>query len=139
MALEINTQVVIKATPERIWNVFTNYKEYTNWNPFIKSITGDVREGNTIKVKLDTMVFKPKVLVFKQNQKLEWKGKLLMPGLFDGKHAFELVHNEDGTTTFIQKERFTGILVPLFKKKLLSDTKSGFEAMNEALKKVSEG
>jgi hypothetical protein len=45
-----------------------------------------------------------------------------------------LIDNLDGTTTFIQSEKFGGILLPLFKKMLDVNTKEGFESMNKALK-----
>ncbi len=61
-----------------------------------------------------------------------------MPSIFDGKHKFELIDNGNGTTTFKQSENFTGLLVPLFKKQLNENTKSGFEGMNQKLKELAE-
>jgi len=58
--------------------------------------------------------------------------------LFDGEHKFELIDNANGTTTLIQSEKFSGILVPLLKKQLDDNTKRGFEAMNEKLKELVE-
>ena len=139
MQKEITTQVQIAATPERVWAVFTDFNAYAEWNPFIKSITGDVKVRNTIKAELGGMTFKPKVLVFEENKEFKWLGHLLFKGLFDGEHRFQLIDNGDGTTTFIQSEKFNGILVGLFDKKLDGETKDGFIAMNEALKKRVEG
>jgi len=139
MQKEITTQVQIAATPEKVWAVFTDFNAYAEWNPFIKSITGDVKLGNSIKAELGGMTFKPKVLVYDQNKEFKWLGHLLFKGLFDGEHRFQLIDNGDGTTTFIQSEKFNGILVRLFAKKLDGETKDGFIAMNEALKKRVEG
>ena len=50
-----------------------------------------------------------------------------------------MIDNNDGTTTFIQSEKFNGILVGPFAKKLVRETMDGFVAMNEALKKRVEG
>ena len=138
MAAEIKTEITINATPEKIWDVLTNFNNYSDWNPFILSLTGDVKEGNKIKVVFEEMTFKPKVKSFENNQNLEWLGHLFIPGLFDGRHKFELIGNNDGTTTLIHSEKFKGILVPLFKKKLIRDYTPRFESMNEALKKVVE-
>ena len=60
------------------------------------------------------MIFKPIILTRINNKELSWQGKLLFKGLFDGKHKFELIDNGDGTTTFIQSEKFSGIFVWLF-------------------------
>lgn len=84
------------------------------------------------------MVFKPVVLAYKPNKEFRWKGKLLFKGLFDGEHIFELTANADGTTTLVQREVFTGILVPLFAKMLDTSTLNGFRQMNEALKTRAE-
>lgn len=134
--MEIQTQITINASQEKVWETLTNFTNYA-WNPFIKTIEGDVRKGNTIKVALGGMTFKPEVLQFENNQEFRWKGKLGLKGIFDGEHFFTL-KEEEGKTIFTHGELFSGLLVPLFKKKLLGETKDGFVAMNEALKKECE-
>ena len=138
MATELKTSITIQATPQEVWAVLTNFEEYPSWNPYIKSLTGNVKVGQKIKVDLGKMKFTPKVLVFEDNSEFKWSGHLLFPGVFDGKHRFQLLDNGDGTTTFIQSEEFKGILVPLFKKKLLTETKVDFEKMNLAIKQKVE-
>jgi hypothetical protein len=143
MAKEIKSQIIINASPEKVWAVLVDFKNYPNWNTFIKSISGEVKEGSKIKVYIEPpegkgMTFKPKVLVFNANKEWRWIGHLLFPGLFDGEHIFELMDNGDGTTTFIQRENFRGVLVQFFKKMLEVNTKNGFELMNKELKKRVE-
>jgi hypothetical protein len=143
MAKEIKTEILISATPEKVWNILSDFKKYPEWNPFIKSITGDVAVGNNITARLEPpgakgMTFKPKVLAFDKNKEFRWIGHLLFPGLFDGEHKFELTDNKNGTTTFRQSEKFGGILVPLFSKMLDVNTTNGFNLMNEKLKEVAE-
>ncbi|MDN3676077.1 SRPBCC domain-containing protein [Flavobacterium paronense] len=143
MAKEIKTEIVINAKPEKVWAILTDFKSYPNWNPFIKSIIGDVKVGNKITARIEPpkakgMTFKPKVLTYETNKELKWLGHLLLAGLFDGEHKFELIDNGNGTTTFKQSEKFKGILVPLFKKQLDNNTKKGFEAMNSKLKELAE-
>lgn len=135
---EIRTSIKINATPEKVWSIFTDFENYPNWNPFISSLTGTVAVGETIKIKLPGMTFKPTVLKFEKNKELRWIGKLLFKGVFDGEHSFELEDNGDGTTTFHQNENFNGFLVSLFAKQLDGETKSGFEDMNEKLKELAE-
>jgi hypothetical protein len=143
MATHLKTQIVINATPQKVWQVLTNFSAYPNWNPFIKELTGNVIVGRRIKARIEPpntqgMPFKPLVLVYTPNQEFRWKGNFIVPGLFDGEHIFELADNGNGTTTFTQAENFSGILVPLFKKMIDGPTKHGFEAMNAALKKLAE-
>lgn len=143
MAKEIKSEILINAMPEKVWSILTDFDKYPNWNPFIKSITGNVSVGNKITARLEPpgakgMTFKPKVLVFETNKELRWIGHLLFPGLIDGEHRFELIYNGNGTTTFKQIEKFTGILVPLFKKMLDVNTVNGFNLMNKKLKELAE-
>ncbi len=85
------------------------------------------------------MLFKPKVLKFETGKEFRWIGKLMGGGIFDGEHAFILKDNADGTCTFIQYERFRGALIPFMKKMLKGPTLSGFQQMNETLKRRCEG
>lgn len=143
MTTEIKTTIVINASPEQVWEKLTNFEEYPNWNPFIKSIKGKVAVGSTITVRIEPpeakgMTFKPKVLVYETNKEIRWLGHLLFPGLFDGEHKLELIDNKNGTTTFEQSEKFSGILVFLFQKMLDKNTKNGFILMNQKLKEQAE-
>jgi hypothetical protein len=135
----IYSEIIIKASPERVWKEFTDFESYASWNPFIKSLKGLPVVGNKIEVLLAPpgkkgMTFKPTVLAFDSVQQLRWIGKLIIKGIFDGEHVFLIKDNKDGTTTFMQFERFRGILIPFMAKVLDGNTLNGFKQMNEALK-----
>lgn len=143
MAKEIKTQIIINASAEKIWAILTDFNNYPHWNPFIRSITGNLAVGASIKVELKApgskaMTVKPKVVVFTKNKEFVWRGQILMPGIFTGEHKFEIIDNGDASCTFIQSEKFSGILIPFFTKMLDGSTTNGFNLMNEALKKISE-
>jgi len=84
------------------------------------------------------MTFRPRVLAVEANRELRWLGSFLVRGLFDGEHAFLIERIGTVRVRFVQRERFTGILVPLFGKGLTA-TRLGFEEMNLALKARAEG
>jgi hypothetical protein len=143
MSKEINTQIVINATPEKVWTILMDFEKYSTWNPFIKSISGTPMVGKKITAYIhppeaSPMIFKPKVLVLNKNLEFRWIGKLLLKGLFDGEHNFKIIDNKNGTVTFIQSEKFSGILVGLFSKMLDNNTLNGFKLMNEKLKEQAE-
>lgn len=143
MSKEIKTEILIHATPEKVWSILTNFENYPNWNPFIKFIKGEVKVGNKITARIEPpeangMTFKPKILTYEVNKELSWIGHFLFTGIFDGEHKFELIDNGNGTTTFKQSEKFKGILVPLLKKQLDYNTRKGFEQMNNKLKELAE-
>ena len=134
--MNITTSITINATPEKVWHILTNFKNYGEWNPFITHIAGEMKVGNTLQVTMappnaKAMKFKPTVLVVNHHKELRWKGKLLFKGLFDGEHYFNISNNENGTVTFTQAENFTGILIPLFTKMINTNTKNGFVLMKK--------
>ncbi len=79
------------------------------------------------------MVFKPTVKSIVANKEFSWLGRFLFPGIFDGEHIFIIKPTESGCL-LIQKEKFSGLLVPLLWSGLDKDTRAGFELMNKALK-----
>ena len=138
MAKEIKTEIRINTTPEKVWQVLTDFENFPKWNPFIQSITGDIALGEKLIVKIlppnrKLMTFNPRVVVSIPNEELQWLGSGPIIGLFDGQHSFKIIQESDGSVKFEHGERFTGILVGLMPK-LLKDTELGFNQMNEALK-----
>ena len=83
------------------------------------------------------MTFKPTVLMVEENRKLRWRGRLLLPGLFDGEHHFELVPTTSGSS-FSQKEKFSGILLRMMGDSTFQQTQRGFAEMNKAIKQRAE-
>ncbi len=140
----IYSEIRINKPAAQVWQVFADFAAYPTWNPFIKSLTGQPEVGKRITVLLQPpgnkgMTFKPKVLRMEPSKELRWIGKLWVPYLFDGEHTFRIIDHPDSTCTFIQYERFRGLLVPLLKTMLDRDTQEGFDQMNAALKGLCEG
>lgn len=36
MAKEVKTEILIKAAPEKVWAILTNFENYPNWNPLFR-------------------------------------------------------------------------------------------------------
>lgn len=141
--MEIKTQIDIDAPPERVWAVLTDFERHPTWNPFIREIRGEVREGARLHVRLGPpdgkpMTFKPVVTSAERASSFAWLGSLLAPWVFSGEHRFRLEPLDGGRTRFHHGEAFGGVLVPLLRKSLDTDTRRGFELMNEALKTEAE-
>ena len=130
----VETWIDIAAPRWRVWQVLTDVERYPAWNPFITSVDGALREGSKLQVRIEppgrrAVTFEPTVVALAQERELRWRGRLLVPGLFDGEHAFRL-EEQAGGCRFHQTERFSGVLVPVFGAGLLEATRQGFEAMN---------
>jgi hypothetical protein len=139
----IETEITIQGTPERVWSVLTGFADYPQWNPFVREISGSPTEGERLRVRIEppggsAMTFTPMVKVASAGRELRWLGNLLVPGLFDGEHRFEIEARGDGTVRFRQAEEFRGLLVPLLPSAMYEKTARGFDAMNRALKERVE-
>lgn len=142
MPTDISREIEIDAPPAAVWDVLADTDAYSEWNPFVRRLSGELREGATLEAHIAppggrAMTFKPTVLAAEPGRELRWLGRLLVPGVFDGDHRFLLEPLADGRTRFVQSERFSGVLVrPL--RKTLAKTALGFEEMNAALKQRVE-
>lgn len=101
------------------------------------------RVGEALRVVIQPagsggMTFRPRVLAVETQREFRWKGRLLLPGLFDGEHFFVVESQADSRVVFHHGELFSGVLVPLFKRSLDGPTREGFVAMNEAIKREAE-
>jgi len=135
----IYTEIEINAPAKQVWAVLTNFKDYPNWNPFIKKISGDVAVNTKLKVQIkpaddDAMDFTPRLKVVKPEQELRWLGRVLLPMVFDGEHYFKIEPLTANKVKFIHGEVFSGMLVPFFWGGMEQGTVNGFKAMNVALK-----
>jgi hypothetical protein len=138
MTHHLETSITINANLETVWNTFTDFDSYPEWNSFIKSVKGEIKVGERIEAEITGMKFTPKIEVFDYQKELTWLGNASIPYIFDGRHSFIFTENSNGTTHVIHKEYFRGILVPFMKKKLRTEIKDGFKHWNEILKTRAE-
>lgn len=137
----ISVTTEINAPAEVVWAQLTDTAAFAEWNPFMPSLAGSLAEGERLEVRITPpgakgMTFRPTVTVVEENRELEWLGRFLVRGLFDGRHTFVL-EPVPGGTRLTQEETFTGVLVPVLAS-TLAKTEDGFRQMNEALKARAE-
>lgn len=140
---KIETEIMVDSTPEKIWSVLTNFKEYENWNPFMIKIIGDAKLGSKIQVQIQTIkgkqrTYNPIITKFDINKELRWKGKSLLPGIFDGERIFIIEKSAQNKVSFLHNEIFRGLGVKLIGSKLDEDLRESFKKMNIALKTRAE-
>jgi hypothetical protein len=133
----LTTEIEIDASPDEVWSTLVDLSRYSEWNPFIVAAEGDALVGSRLRLRMmrsddRAMTIKPRVSVVDRPRTFEWVGRLGVPGIFTGRHRFEL-HPTTTGTRLVQSERFTGVLVP-FLSRMLEATVSRFVAMNESLR-----
>jgi hypothetical protein len=142
MALHLKTSIQIDASPGAVWAVLSDLPAYPGWNPFIREASGELAPGKRLDLRMQpqggrAMRFRPTVLSAEPGRELRWRGRVLVPGLFDGEHRFA-IEPTPGGSRLVQEERFTGVLVPLLARGLRTRTLPAFELMNEAVKARAE-
>jgi hypothetical protein len=139
---QLSSETLINSSAKRVWELITDFHDFPRWNPFIRRATGEIKTGVRLEVFIQPsgtkgMTFRPTVLKVDPNHELRWLGRLYLPWLFDGEHALIIEPSSENSVKFIQREKFTGLLVP-FARGQLRDTQRGFEEMNKALKQRAE-
>jgi len=117
--LEYSIGVHIKASPEKIWQLLTDAENYPKWSSTFTKITGDMSLGGSIKIKVPEVtnkVFNAQVKEFVPNKWMLWTNGT--PSLLVGKRSHQLTSQKDGSTFFELRECFTGLMVPVFARKL---------------------
>ena len=141
--MRLTTECTIEASAARVWDVLTDFEAFPRWNPFIRAIDGVLAPRARLTVRIQppggrAVTFRPRVLRVLPDAHLSWRGRTLVPGLFDGEHTFDIEpHGTDGVR-FVHAETFRGLLVPLLASTLRTTTRAGFEQMNAALKTRAE-
>jgi hypothetical protein len=134
----IATAIEIDAPPARVWEVLVDLPAYREWNPFIVEAAGTVAAGEKLALRMrlpgrSPMAFAPRLLVVEPERELRWKGRLLVPGLFDGEHSFVLTGLANGRTRLDHSERFAGLLLPIARRFVHEGTVQSFRALDAAL------
>ena len=138
----LKIEIKINASSEKVCSIFTDLERYGEWNHFIKNAQGKVQVEQRLEVlisppKSKEIVLKPVVKSVIENSEFIWLGRFLFPGIFDGEHIFNIESLGD-QKLLVQKENFSGILVPMIWSSLNTNTRVGFELMNKALKERPE-
>jgi hypothetical protein len=139
VAKELKTSIEINASANAVWTVLMDFDRYSEWNPFIRSIQGETKQGEQLEVFIQPpgsngMKFRPVIVALQPERELRWIGRVLIPGIFDGEHQFKIEPLAERRTRLLHSEVFSGLLVPLLWHNLETQTRQGFEAMNRALK-----
>ena len=143
MTRSIETAIEIHGAATRVWEVLTDFERYPEWNPFILKIAGTLQTGSRLKAVVQTpnlpkITIRPLLLNVEVGRELRWLGYWMIPRIFDGEHLFAIEPLGASRVNFVQKELYTGLLVPLIWGKMAGNIRLGFEMMSQALKERIE-
>jgi hypothetical protein len=127
--------VVVEAPRELIWDVLTDFEAYDEWNPYVTRANGIASEGADIELTLDASDAEAEeaaaeVLIVHPRRKLEWRTRVLVPGLLDHEQIFRVLPLGPRRFRLVQEARFEGLLAPFAN---LDGERRGLVTMIEAL------
>ena len=143
MSYTIRTQIEIDAPVERIWEILVDLDRYHEWNPFITDASGRIAPGTRFEVRPRTdsgkrHVFVPQVTDYREHREFTWTGAFYFRWIALGDHTFRLTEIESGRVRLDHDERIYGFAAPLLYLVTKEQIRTGFEAMNAALKARAE-
>ena len=130
-------EILIQASPERVWAVLTEINQWPNWNAKITraNLEGPTQVGAKFQWKVNGASIKSVLHTVDYQQAFGWSGVT-----FGG----SAIHNwylkaQNGHTLVQVEESMEGWLVALFKNKMNKDLAADMRFWLEQLKKRSEG
>ena len=133
----VHHEIVINASPELVWSVLIDTDSYDSWNPVMKLLEGEVKEGQKVKYRFtqstensyDIATNVKKVI---PNELLYQGGGMPLMLTFNHKYILEASGNNTKLTIH---EDYKGIGVNFWNP---SPVQAAYERLNEAIKKRAE-
>ena len=107
---ETSVSTTINADPSIVWALLTNAADIPRWNSTVTSVKGNIREGETIKLKStldEKRTFKLKIKEFIPEKRLVW-------GDAQGNRVYTIDKGSGKGVRFTMTEKIGGPLFPLF-------------------------
>lgn len=130
---ETTVAIDIDAEPAVVWKLLTNAADMPRWNSTIVSLDGQIKKGETVKLKStldENRVFNLQIKEFEPNKRLVWGDR-------QGNREYLLTPGPDGKTHFSMREKIGGFLFPLFSR-FIPDFDDSFEQFARDLKNAAE-
>jgi hypothetical protein len=140
--LKIEHRLGVQAPASVIWEVLYALDQWSQWNPLYPDVTGAIRYGETLTLKLalpDQPVrdLRATVLDWTPDEAIHWKTSHL-GGLVSTIRYLEIEPMSDTGCVFSNGEIFAGLLGPRVARSLRPSLKRGFAALGEALRDRAE-
>lgn len=140
----VQAETEINAPAAVVWAVLTDMEAYDAWSTMLHYRGGALTEGGTVQLRLalpdgPSYSFAPRVIVLEPERRFSWRATTGLRGIFDGEHSFELTPLAGGRTLMRNRERYSGLLAPLFQRlPMMRDAPAGFVAMNKEIRARAE-
>lgn len=141
---EIKTEIEISAPPSMVWSILADINAWKEWSPIIKESSGTASVGSELSITMigkeegkEGPTYNPVITVLNEPGYLEWRAHLMSEFIFTNYKVLELEETNSGTR-LIHKEKFKGLLAPIFCGQMEKGVPPMLNAMNQALKELAE-
>lgn len=140
--VRVEDRIGVQAPVEVVWEIIQDLDRWSEWNPTYVQAEGTVRIGQTLTLTLalpgqPQQVIRPKVLDWAPNEQLHWRLSM-MGGMIRTLRYIEITQLSEVGCIVDNGEIFGGFMGPSLGKRVGRAVRSGFRAMNEALKSRAE-
>lgn len=138
---EIKGSVMIMAPAERVWAKVADFGSYSQWNPWIRGMSGEAKVGSVLVITAlppgrKETVYKAKLARLEEGREALFRGKI-MGGMVKEDHLISVDPIDASRTILSQNVKFSGSLVALAGGTVQA-SKKGLDEMNAALKRLCE-
>lgn len=129
----VHDEIIIHASPEKVWAVLTDTDNYDHWNPVMRLIDGAIEKGNKVKYRFtqdadNVSEIPSRVKKMIPNKLLNQAGGL--PGVLSFDHQYILESVADKTKLIIHED-YRGIGVNFWNPE---PVEKAYSKLNHALK-----
>ena len=141
---EVQASIDVAATPDRVWDVITSFREYDEWNPVITRMRATLTVGAPVSFVLSIagrkLKIRAQVLVVQHGRELCWFGPRgrVLGAIFRGEHYLRVEPAGTKASRLVHGERFSGFSLPLLWEKVRRECEPAYAEMNRALKARAE-
>ncbi|MEM7134153.1 MAG: SRPBCC domain-containing protein [Chloroflexota bacterium] len=136
----VHTEIEIDASPQKVWQVLTDFEKIGEWSPALRGLRGELKDG--AKVECDYF-WSGKVnklthtLIVEDGVMFGWSDPVIP--LTKDYHVYKVSPIGDGQRTlFAQTDRITGLLSPIIAKSFTAQMLETYTEFNQCLKERVE-
>jgi hypothetical protein len=142
-AMTIEHTIDVAAPPARVYDVITQTADWPEWSTMLQFRGGTLALGASVQLGLRTEQasydFTAQVTALDPGRAFEWLARTGLPGLFDGRHRFELSPLGDQGCRLRNVEWYTGLFVPIVSRTaMMRAAPTGIAAMNAEICRRAE-
>ncbi len=133
---QVESSLEIEAPPEVVFEVLTVMRDWPAWSTMLVGVDrGPIAPGSKLSLGLRTPQasydFAATVTELRRAEAFEWLSRTGIPGVFDGRHRFEIAAVSPGRSRLRNVEFYSGLLAPVLRRTAsMKAAPAGFHKMN---------